>query len=442
MMLRKKLVFLYLRAMKKYIGSILLMCSCVLIYGQSKEQLERQRTDIIKEIEKTNNYLKNTKKDKETTLKDVKAISDLVENRKDLVDNIKNELVASDAAIAKNSRAIDSLNTNYKQLSEQYASYLQRYYVMKLTNNKWTFLLSAQSLNTFLLRWRYLEQYEAFKNQKIIEISNLQSFITQKNKQIDVIKSQKSSLLASQQENIKKLESDKKLKDDILKKLSSKERELVTQLTQKQKEREKLNSAIERVILEQMKAVAAAEEAANAAKKAREKEKEKEKDTKTTTSTISAPSKPSEEEKFTAVTIKLSSNFSDNRGKLPWPISSGSISSRFGKQPHPTLKELTINNNGIDIQSNSPQPVLSVFEGEVVSINNIPGTKTMVILKHGSFFTVYSYLESVSVSKGQSVKAGTTLGTTGINDEGKAEVHFELWKDKSKQNPESWLKGK
>jgi septal ring factor EnvC (AmiA/AmiB activator) len=263
--------------------------------------------------------------------------------------------------------------------------------------------------------------------------------LTQKMEKIDSIKVTKSELLKEEESNLVKLEKDKQKKDEVLKKISTKEKELLAQLTEKQRQREKLNIAIEKVILEQIRiAEAAAKKAAEAAAARANlaKSNTKEENTK-----VSAT--PTKEEVLSTEAKALSNNFSDNRSKLPWPVSSGRISSRFGNQPHPTITGLTINNNGIDITSSKAQNVQSVFEGEVVSVNFIPGDiQYMIIIKHGNFFTVYSHLASASVNKGQKLKTGEAIGVSSVNDEGVSEVLFELWRDKVKQNPESWLKAR
>jgi murein hydrolase activator len=409
------------------------------VFGQTKEQLEKERAKIIKEIEVTSNVLKNTKKDKELTMKEIKAASDLVVNRKKLADNIKNEITTADKSIQKINQEIDSLSNNYTKLKNQYEIYLQRYYTFDLANNRMVYLLSSQSLNSFLLRWRYIEQFNGFKKQKQEEVRVIREQLSVKLSKIDSIKISKSSLLVQEQATLNKLEEDKKRKDKVLQKISSKEKELLTQLTEKQKQREKLNVAIEKVILEQIRiAEETAKKAAEAVASRANQSKSNSKD-----ESGKSTATPTKEEVLSTAAKALSNNFADNRSKLPWPVSSGNITSKFGTQPHPTITGLSINNNGIDIKSAKPQTVQSVFEGEVVSVNYIPGDiKYMVIVKHGNYFTVYSHLEASSVSKGQKVKTGEGLGTSSVNEEGMAEVHFELWKDKNKQNPEAWLRKK
>ena len=138
-------------------------------------------------------------------------------------------------------------------------------------------------------------------------------------------------------------------------------------------------------------------------------------------------------------TKKLNDQFASNKGKLPWPVSKGLITDRFGTHPHPVLKGITVQNNGIDIQAEPGGTVKSLFNGTVASVTKIPGYDYMVMVRHGVYFTVYSRLQSVSVSKGDNVTTGQALGSLGSEE---PELHLEIWQDKTKLNPESWISKK
>lgn len=423
--------------MKRLLSSFyLVFCCCCVLLAQSKEQLEKERLKIIREIEATSRFLSTTIKDKERTLSDVKAISSLVDSRKKLIENIKAELTKSDRSIQYNSFKLDSLRIVKTALEKQYHDLLSYNYRQELSNNKWTYLLSSNNINTFLMRWRYLAQFQAFQTQKEADIAALNQVINLQNIKITDEKKSKASLLTVEQSTMQKLEVDKKNKDVILKKISSKEGELLADLKKKQVEREKLNVAIEKVIMEQLKNARKAAEAAAAAETAKIAAANK-----TNTSENTTPKKttiPTKEIKLNTEIEKLATDFAKNKKKLPWPVSEGFISSKYGTQSHPTLAGVTIENNGIDISSSSAQTVSSVFDGVVAAVSPIQGSKNMVIIRHGSYYTVYSNLETVSVTPEMKLRTGQKIGTTSVVD-GVAELHFELWNAKSKQNPTSWL---
>lgn len=379
-------------------------------FSQSKDQLEKQRNKLLKEIEKTSNYLKNTRKNKATTLSQYKALESQIDNRKKLIANIKEDISRADREIGINNKKRDSLQAVKTKIANQYAVMIKNDYIKKLSNNKYTYLLSAENLNQFLLRWRYIKQFENFVKFKEEEINSLNNYIDASTKKIQLALNDRKVLLAAEEKNYKQLQIEIRRKDELLKKLSEEEVKLSNELAKQQKEREKLNLAIEKIILAEL-----------AARNAKEAETGK-------------------ESKLPAEVVTLSKNFEQNKSKLPWPVKSGYISSKFGDQPHPTLKTLTITNNGIDIRTGNNQDVQCIFDGKVVGITKVPGFKTMVIIQHGAYYSVYSNLENVTIKKDELVKAGKVIGRIIKDTDQEAELHFELWKDKTKLNPELWLK--
>ncbi len=406
--------------MRYVLGLVLLLIASGFCHAQTKEQLEKERKKLIQDIEKTKKYLESTVKTKQTTLKDLKAITVQVDNRKKLITTISGEITASDQKISDNNQKIDSLVQNLGRLNEQYLQ-MQRYtYLRQLSNNKWSYLLSSANLNTFLLRWRYMSQFEAFNAKKQAEINNLKAEIEKNNQEITKIREEKGKLLQQEKQEATTLEKEKAAKDKMLKEISSKESTLKKELEKKKGEREKLNAAIERVINEQLRLAREKASAGN-----------------TNTSSGKAEKK---ENKLDDASIKLAAEFSQNKNKLPWPVSSGFISSGFGVQAHPTIKGVTIENNGIDITGKGSKEVKCVFNGEVVGVTKVPGYNHMVIVRHGNYYSVYSNLSDVYVKQGSKLSGQQTIGKITADENGDAELHFELWKDKTKLNPESWLR--
>ncbi|ASK31751.1 peptidase M23 [Chryseobacterium sp. T16E-39] len=139
------------------------------------------------------------------------------------------------------------------------------------------------------------------------------------------------------------------------------------------------------------------------------------------------------------VSTAAGNNFAENRGKLGFPVDKGQITHRFGRHPHPVFKNIDEENNGIKISVPSGTRAKSVFPGSVSSVlANSDGTKT-VMLKHGSYFTIYSNLGSVSVSKGQQVSAGTVVGTVGQDFDGSYTLDFQVWNGTTPVDPLGWV---
>jgi septal ring factor EnvC (AmiA/AmiB activator) len=126
------------------------------------------------------------------------------------------------------------------------------------------------------------------------------------------------------------------------------------------------------------------------------------------------------------------------KGKLRWPVAEGSVVAHFGPQRHPTLRTVTTN-TGIDIAVETGTTVTAVAGGEVATINYLPSYGNLVILNHqNGFRTVYTHLGEISVAPGQVIEEGAMIGTSGDSIDG-PRLHFEIWKDREKQNPELWL---
>ncbi|MBK9742044.1 MAG: peptidoglycan DD-metalloendopeptidase family protein [Saprospiraceae bacterium] len=390
----------------KYFVIILLVMMGNLLVAQSRQELEKQRLKIIKDIEKTSKALDNNKKTQEKNITQLKALEEQVSSRKSLINNLQSEVKLNEKLITQNESKITELRQRHAALKDQYDKILRINYLKKLSNSKWSYLLSSESLNNLLVRWRYIHQFDQFTKQKMKEIQSLTGEIQLTNETIAQDREKNLKAMEQTTTNMKTLEKEQKEKDALVKKLALEEDKLKANLKNREKEREKLNVAIEKIIIA-------------ALEKAREKEKS--------------------DEKLVKKKEVDNSGFAKNKGALSWPVSKGKITGAFGTHPHPTIKNVQISNNGIDFTLPSGDNVVCVYDGEVVGVTNIPGFKNMVIIKHGSYYTVYSKLDNVVISKGQQIKRGQTIGNVEVNEEGVAEVHFELWKDKSKMNPQPWF---
>jgi|TARA_R110000737_G_C14604713_1_gene489809 septal ring factor EnvC (AmiA/AmiB activator) len=381
--------------MKEYIKIILclsLLLPTSILSAQSRTQLEDERNKIIEQIEQTSKNLEKTSSNKKATLSDLKAIENQIKNRKKLIENIQKQLKRADVTIANNTVKIDSLDGDINHLDEQYQQLARSMYLRELAGNKWAYVFSAASVNDAFLRWRYSKQFEAYATQKTDQVRSLQGKINNKTNSVKEEKTYIQKLLSEEKKSYKKLEKDQKRKDEILAKLKTEESELIKDLNKKKKQREKLNREIERIILAEL-------------------------------------SKSSE-------STEVSADIKNK--KLAWPAK-GFISGKFGNQPHPTIKNVRINNNGIDIACKKSAPISAAADGRVISVTTIAGYGNMVIIKHGSdYYSVYSKLAHIIVKKEELIKAGQTIGR--LADENAPELHFEFWKGKEKLDPAKWLK--
>jgi len=150
--------------------------------------------------------------------------------------------------------------------------------------------------------------------------------------------------------------------------------------------------------------------------------------------------KESPDFKESAADRKLSDNFEQNKGKLPWPVRRGAIVEEFGQHNHPVFKNVKLPfNNGVNIATDKNAEVFSVFDGVVKQILVMPGYNQCVLVQHGNFYTFYTKLDKVSVKSGEKIKTGQSLGNLAAADENSSVIHFQLWHGTNKQNPENWI---
>jgi len=386
--------------MRKYSSLFLIpfmLLAAIVSNAQSRSELEAERTKIIEQIEQTSKNLEATKSNKKATLKDLKAIENQIKNRKELIKNIQEQIRNADQAISSNDTKIDSLNRDMLQLDNQYKQLVRNMYLRDKAGNKWAYIFSATSVNDAFLRWRYSKQYEAFARQKTEQFTSLKGNISNKTNSILEEKKYVELLLSDEKKNFEQLEKDQKKKDEILDKLKKEESSLRANLTKQKNQREKLNKEIEKIIIAELS-------------KAKRKE-----------------SSPANNSSAAGIARK----------KLNWPAK-GYISGKFGSQRHPTLKNVKINNNGIDITCKKSASVSAVADGTVIGITAIPGYDNMVIVQHGQYYSVYSKLSEVTVVMNDQLSAGQILGR--LNDSAAPELHFEFWEGKKKLDPEEWLR--
>lgn len=379
----------------------------VFSFGQSRKDLEKQRQKIIQDIEKTNKALQSNQKLKETQLVQLKTIEDQVISRKKLIANLNQEVGINTQIIAENESKLDQLKSKHNKLQQGYAILIRQAYLKKQSASKWSYLLSSDNLNEFLLRWRYMSQFDEFAQHKSDELKRITEQIKQANSEIEVAKNRTLDAIDANAQNMSKLQEEQKIKDGLIKQLSKEELALKDKLSKREKERENLNNSIEKIIRAEL-----------------------------------ARAKEIEGQSETAISIREADNsgFANNRGKLTYPIKNSQIISKFGNQPHPTIKGILVSNNGIDFSSKTSEDVLCVYDGEVVGVTNVPGFKNMIIIKHGSYYTVYSKLETTDVTKGDKVNRGQKIGRVEKGENGQVELHFELWKDKNKIDPQNWFR--
>ena len=389
-----------------------------------KENLQKTKTQIEQEIRYTNQLLEQTQKSRETSLNKLILISRQIGKREALIETINSEIDQIQRDIDGQTQHVRELKEELQKMKDEYATMI--YFAYKNLNffNRIMFIFAAEDFNQAFNRLKYYQQYGSYRRAQAEIIKKTQSELTQQIQILEDTKNQKTALAQAKEIEKTKLEVEKETKGKAIQDLNKKEKQLLATLKEKQETARKLQKEIEKIIAEEIRA--AEIRARNEAKAANK------------------PKPVATENKLmlTPVEMELSSSFSANKGRLPWPSEKGIITGFFGEHPHPVLKYVKVKNNGIDVATEEGTSVRSVFNGKVSRVMSFPNMNKVVIVRHGEFLTVYSNLDEVDVKDGQEVTTKQTIGKVHTNPEdSKTEYHFEIWLGKTIQNPQEWLSG-
>ncbi len=377
---------------------------------ESQAGLESKRKKLEDEIAYTNKLLQETKNSKQITMNELRLIDNKISNRNELVATLKKEIYYLNTKINHTQSTVNNLNDELTSLKEQYVEVAYTAYKYTSAYNRLIFLFSADDINQAYQRIRYLDQISAFIRSEAETIKRKESVKEKELLALQQQKAEKKKLLDKENDQVFQLEREKIRKNNLKADLSGKEQQLRKSLRKKEDEARKLKRQIERIIANETKP-------------------------KTSTTTGKAYA-------LTPAEKKLSESFSFNKGKLPWPTERGVVSGTFGVHAHAVLRNVKTKNNGIDIVTSHDSEARCVFDGVVVSVTTITASNIAVIVKHGNYFTVYSNLDDVYVKRGDQLKTKEVLGRIHTNLNGKTELHFEVWKEKTLQNPAYWLSKK
>ena len=436
---------------------LLLLAFCLLplaVFSQSKKDLEDKRKKIIRDIRSTERMIQKTAQTREATYDRYLALQNQIESRENLIQNINDEITAADQSIARNNQVVESLTQDIGRMQEEYGSTLRAAYRRKVLTNPLLYIFSAESLNQAFLRWLFLRKYDRFRKQQAEAIEFTRNMLAKRSQELEQTRIEKENLLVSLQGQKVTLSTESAEKNQLLQFLEKDEGRLKQDLQKKQTAHEALNQAIEQVIQEAVRKQIEEARRTPATKPPPPKPTPAppKPDTKPPPSTVktevpppAAPAaQPKSNEQPTASETDMdnaSVGFRQNKGRLPWPVEGGFIARGFGRQKHPTLKNIEITNNGIDIRTDEAAAVRAISDGTVAGVQFVPGHDYTVIIRHGNYYTVYSNLSETSLSKGDAVRAKQPIGRVSSNPiTGASELHFELWHQKERLNPVGWIR--
>jgi len=377
-----------------------------------RQKLEARRVQLQKDKIYINALLSNAKRKENNLVNELKDIKDKINISEDIIGAITNEtkelgneIYLNQLEINKNKRALESLK-------KEYAKMIYKSYKSKSQNSRMMFLLSSENFLQAFKRFQYMKQYNAYRKKQGVEIQEKTMELQTLTDSLKIKKNLKQALLSDKKQEQSVIEKEKKTQEGLLSQVKQKENKYKRQIRGFIKEEKRINAQIDKLIRD---AIAASNKKAG----------------KSSSSATFA---------LTPKAKELAAKFELNKGKLDWPVERGFVSTFYGKQPHPVVKSLTIQSNGVRITTNKGGKARAIFSGTVLAIQIMTGNKKAVLIQHGNYITVYKNLENVIVKKGDNVKIKQIIGTI-FTDKitGKTILDFVLSKNATTQNPANWI---
>ena len=412
------------------------------LFAQSNKlirELESKRGALQKQIAESETILKNTKKDVGSQLNSLAALTGQIEKRKRYIMAINNDVEAIERELASLQRQLRSLERDLRDKKKKYEASVQYLYKNKSIEEKLMFIFSAKNLGQTYRRMRYVREYATYQRLQGEEILKKQEQIRKKKAERQQVKAAKENLLKEREGEKVKLEAQEKEKRTLVANLQKKQRGLQNEINKKRREANQLNARIDKLIAEEIeRARKRAQEEARREEAARRKARKEGQSAGTGAKT---KSKPLEVYTMSKADRELSGNFAANRGKLPMPISGAYIiTSHYGQYAVEGLRNVKLDNKGIDIQGKPGAQARAIFDGKVAAVFQLNGLFN-VLIRHGNYISVYCNLSSASVKAGDAVKTKQSIGQVFSDgtDNGRTVPHFQLRREKEKLNPEPWL---
>lgn len=403
----------FFRISKQSFLILAFLLSALLVHAQksTQKQLEEKKADIKKELKEINALLFTNKQTKAAVFSDVENLSYKIERKQELIKLTNQQINLLNQEIEDNSKFIEKLEKDLFEVKEAYKEMILKSFKSKSGKNRLMFILSSETFFQAFKRTQYIKQYSLFRKNQAKKIGLISAELKEIKKELLYKRDLKQGLLTKNRSTQKTLESEKKKAKNIISKLRNKEKKYKKNIIAKEKESQKIDKQIDKLIRE---AIAR--------------------------SNKNKSSKNSEGFNLTPEAKALAKKFELNKGKLPWPVSRGVVIQKFGTQPHPVVKTAKIKSNGIVIATEKSQKVKTVFEGSVLSVLQFRGSNPTVLVQHGNYITAYKNLSKVFVSKGDKVSSNQYIGEVFTNSStGKSSIQFSIFQKTTPLNPLLWI---
>jgi len=378
----------------------------IVVYGQSKEELQMQKQKAYDDIKLTRELMEKTSAKRSSSVKQLRLLQKGINTRAGLISTLEAELDLLNRSIQETEEKIVKLTLDNNKNKEEYARLIYFAYRNHTEYEKIMYILAGTTISQAYQRYKYLKYISAYRVRKASEIDLLIMKLDLQKDQLNLFKSEKRLAIEEKEGEQQKVLGQRSRRRTIVNDLEKRESELRKEISEKERIAKALETRIREIIEEEAR--------------------------KLNSSNIYAAMTPEQE--------LVGKDFRKNRGKLPWPVEQGIVTIGFGKHEVPGLRGSSVQNNGIDITSSPGTEVRTVFEGQVTKVFAILGANYTVLIRHGEFLSVYQNLVNVRVKTGDKVLTKESLGEafTDENDN-VASIHFEVWQERTILNPEEWI---
>lgn len=435
-----------------------MLCASLTLTAQTNKKIKKlqsERTTLEKQISDSEKLLKTTKKDVASQLNNLMVISSQITKQQNYVQSVHNEVSALQGDITSLQKQLKVLEKDLADCKQKYRRAVTQLNRNRLGQSKWKFILSANSFRQMSRRMRYITEYSKYQRAQGEIIRQKEDTIKAKRAELLATKQEKDALLQEGKEQQARLEQQKQDRQKVVNNLNAKQKQLQNTIAQNKRRQKQLDARIDKLIQEEIAAAERRRKAAEARRRAEAERKRKEEERrraaankKSSASNKKSSTKPSKPAERTATPRfyeednadrALNGSFQANKGRLPMPITgSYFISAHYGQYNVEGLRGVQLDNKGINITGQPGAQARSVFAGEVTAIFSLGGMHN-VIVRHGSYMSVYCNLASCAVKRGQKVSARQLLGRVATDASGNCTLHFQLRREREKLNPEPWL---
>ena len=376
------------------------------LFGQSREELQQQKQKAFDDIKLARELMEKTSAQRSSSLQQLRILQRGINSRAKVITTLDEEVKLHTRSIEDAEARIRQLSVENKGNREEYARMIYYAYRNHTDYEKLMYILAGSSISQSYQRYKYLKYLAEYRERKAEEIEATIEALEQEQNRLNQLRNEKLGLMENKESEQEKLVAQRRRESSMVNNLRRRESELQAEIEEKERIAQELETRIREIIEEEAR-------------------------------------KLSSDNMYAALTPEqelVGNDFRKNKGKLPWPVEKGIITTGYGNHEVPGLRGSSVKNNGVDISSTPGMDVRAVFEGEVTKVFGILGANYTVLVRHGEYLSVYQNLVNVRVKTGDKVLTKEKLGEAFTDDNEKvSSLHFEVWQERNILNPEEWI---